>query len=63
MVAEDGDAAKIAKRTQEAFDRWLLTQKPEADEELPPFIIVHIIRHGSVQIFLLPIFSCIYRPS
>lgn len=43
------DAAELAKRTPAAFDRWLATQKSEPNKELPPFIIVHIIRHGSVQ--------------
>jgi hypothetical protein len=46
--AEERDAAEITKRTQEAFDRWRATQKSETHEELPPFIIVHILRHGSV---------------
>jgi hypothetical protein len=55
--AASRDAAKLAKRTQAAFDRWLATQKPEANKELPPFIIVHIIRHGFVKTFFLVNFS------
>lgn len=50
--AAKSDASEIAIRSQEAFRRWATTQKPEKNTELPPFIIVHIMRHGSIRIFL-----------